>query len=62
MHTNVNTLFENLWDNYLAVTPSADKIHDLLMISGNTVKLNYIFLFHITQYTFLSPHLRKMKN
>ncbi|MGB2709804.1 MAG: DUF1338 domain-containing protein, partial [Pseudoalteromonas nigrifaciens] len=30
MHTDVNTLFDNLWQNYLNVTPSADKIHDLL--------------------------------
>ncbi|MBH0046564.1 DUF1338 domain-containing protein [Pseudoalteromonas sp. NZS11_1] len=30
MHTDVNTLFESLWKNYLNVTPSADKIHDLL--------------------------------
>ena len=35
MHTDVNTLFDNLWQNYLTVTPSADKIHDLL---GSTQK------------------------
>jgi hypothetical protein len=30
MHTNVNDLFANLWQNYLTVTPSAKKIHALL--------------------------------
>ena len=30
MHTNVDTLFENLWTDYLAVTPSAKKVHELL--------------------------------
>ncbi|WP_440056505.1 DUF1338 domain-containing protein (plasmid) [Pseudoalteromonas sp. T1lg65] len=30
MHNNVDTLFEKLWDNYLEVTPSAVKVHELL--------------------------------
>ncbi|CAM4346112.1 DUF1338 domain-containing protein [Pseudoalteromonas ostreae] len=30
MHTDVNALFDNLWQNYLAVTPSAVKVHELL--------------------------------
>jgi hypothetical protein len=30
MHNNVDTLFDNLWSNYLEVTPSATKIHELL--------------------------------
>ncbi len=30
MHTDVNALFEKLWDNYLSVTPSAVKVHELL--------------------------------
>lgn len=30
MHNNVDTLFANLWDNYLSVTPSAVKVHELL--------------------------------
>lgn len=30
MHTNINTLFENLWQNYIQVTPTAPKIHELL--------------------------------
>ena len=30
MHTNLETLFNNLWNNYLQVTPSANKVHALL--------------------------------
>ena len=30
MHNNVDTLFENLWSNYLEVTPSATEVHKLL--------------------------------
>lgn len=30
MHTQVNELFSELWQNYLAVTPSAVKIHALI--------------------------------
>ncbi len=30
MHNNVDDLFENLWQNYLSVTPSAQKVHALL--------------------------------
>ncbi|MFC4654401.1 DUF1338 domain-containing protein [Rheinheimera marina] len=30
MHTNVKDLFDNLWQNYLEVTPSAKKIHQIL--------------------------------
>ena len=30
MHKNVNELFEQLWTNYLSVTPSAVKVHELL--------------------------------
>lgn len=30
MHTNVNTLFDKLWQDYVAITPSAEKIHTLL--------------------------------
>lgn len=30
MHTNIDTLFENLWQNYIDVTPSAHKVHQLL--------------------------------
>ena len=48
MHTDVNTLFDNLWQNYLSVTPSADKIHDLL---GSTQK-DDIINDHIALRTF----------
>ncbi|MBU2978628.1 DUF1338 domain-containing protein [Alteromonas sp. C1M14] len=30
MHTNIDTLFAHLWDKYVAITPSAHKIHSLL--------------------------------
>ncbi|ESP94440.1 MULTISPECIES: DUF1338 domain-containing protein [Pseudoalteromonas] len=30
MHNNVDSLFEQLWSNYLEVTPSAVKVHELL--------------------------------
>lgn len=30
MHTNIDTLFDNLWQDYIAITPSADKVHELL--------------------------------
>lgn len=30
MHSNAQELFNNLWQNYLEVTPSAEKIHALL--------------------------------
>ncbi|KTF16752.1 DUF1338 domain-containing protein [Pseudoalteromonas sp. H105] len=48
MHTNVNTLFEHLWQNYLAVTPSAVKVHELL---GSTQK-DDILNDHIALRTF----------
>lgn len=48
MHTDVNTLFENLWDNYLSVTPSAVKVHELL---GSTQK-DDVINDHIALRTF----------
>jgi len=30
MHSDLNTLFSRLWENYLEVTPSAEKIHRIL--------------------------------
>lgn len=36
MHNNLDTLFNNLWDNYIQVTPSANKVHKLLG-EGNTL-------------------------
>ena len=39
MHTNVDTLFDNLWQSYTSVTPSAAEIHKLL---GDTQKADVI--------------------
>lgn len=30
MHTDINKLFQGLWENYIQITPSANKIHQLL--------------------------------
>lgn len=30
MHTNIDTLFANLWQDYVAITPSAERVHALL--------------------------------
>lgn len=43
MHTDLNTLFDNLWQNYIAVTPSAHKVHQLLG-NGNDVINDHIAL------------------
>ncbi|MCQ8878428.1 DUF1338 domain-containing protein [Pseudoalteromonas shioyasakiensis] len=48
MHTDVNTLFDNLWQNYLEVTPSAVKVHELL---GSTQK-DDVINDHIALRTF----------
>ena len=48
MHNNVDTLFQHLWDNYLEVTPSAVKVHELL---GSTQK-DDIINDHIALRTF----------
>lgn len=31
MHTSIDTLFEHLWQDYVAITPSAHKVHALLL-------------------------------
>ena len=49
MHENVNTLFDCLWDDYVAITPSAKKIHELL--SGGETLIND----HIALRTFNHP-------
>jgi len=36
MTAQITALFENIWNNYLEVTPSAEKVHQLLG-SGNDV-------------------------
>lgn len=35
MHTDINTFFANLWQDYVAITPSAQKIHALLGRADN---------------------------
>lgn len=30
MHTSIESLFSNLWQDYVAMTPSAEKVHQLL--------------------------------
>lgn len=51
MHNNVNELFDNLWQDYLTVTPSAKKIHQLL---GSTQQ-DDIVNDHIALRTFNLP-------
>ncbi|MFC3033827.1 DUF1338 domain-containing protein [Pseudoalteromonas fenneropenaei] len=51
MHNNVDVLFKNLWDNYLAVTPSAVKVHELL---GSTQQ-DDVINDHIALRTFNHP-------
>lgn len=53
MHNNVNDLFDNLWQNYLTVTPSAEKIHQLL---GSTQQ-DDIVNDHIALRTFNLPNI-----
>lgn len=49
MHTDVNALFDGLWQNYLEITPSAKQIHELL---GNKSGQNDIVNDHIALRTF----------
>lgn len=52
MHTDRDTLFQNLWENYCEVTPSAHRIHQLLDNSQGGAIVND----HIALRTFsLSP-------
>lgn len=39
MHSNIDTLFSNMWDDYVAITPSARKIHKLLAGEENTSEI-----------------------
>lgn len=39
MHTNIDTFFANLWQDYLTITPSAKKVHDLLGGANDTQDL-----------------------
>ena len=49
MHTNVTELFDNLWQQYLQVTPSAKSIHQLL---SNNAQAIDIINDHIALRTF----------
>lgn len=51
MHTDVTCLFENLWQDYLNVTPSAKKVHQLLGSSQQDDVIND----HIALRTFNLP-------
>ena len=51
MHNNVDVLFENLWKNYVAVTPTAVKIHELL----GSLQKDDIVNDHIALRTFNIP-------
>ena len=53
MHTNVNMLFEKLWENYLAVTPSAVTVHDLFGKTQGQEVIND----HIALRTFNLPNI-----
>lgn len=50
MHKDVNELLDNLWQQYLRVTPSAKKIHQLL--SNGETEVNEIVNDHIALRTF----------
>jgi len=52
MHTNVDTLFSNMWDDYVNITPSAYKIHALLLDSEND---DQIVNDHVAFRTFNLP-------
>ncbi len=43
MHTDINKLFKNLWNDYIEVTPSAEQIHRLLS-RGETIINDHIAL------------------
>ena len=37
MHTSVESLFDALWQDYIAITPSADSVHQLLATDGEDI-------------------------
>ena len=59
MHTNINTLFQGLWNDYVQITPSAEKIHALL---GDKTGESDIINDHIALRTFdiASVNLQKL--
>lgn len=42
MHSNIDTLFSNMWDDYVTITPSAHKIHALLAGEENTTSFSLL--------------------
>ncbi|WP_076415716.1 DUF1338 domain-containing protein [Shewanella sp. UCD-KL12] len=63
MHTDINELFENLWSDYLKMTPSAVKVHQLLS-KGETIINDHIALrtFNIAKVNLsvLSAHFEAL--
>jgi hypothetical protein len=49
MHTDINKLFQGLWQNYIQITPSASNIHELL---GTKTGKSDIINDHIALRTF----------
>lgn len=49
MHSNIDTLFSNMWNDYVSITPSAHKIHMLLAGEENN---NDIVNDHVAFRTF----------
>ena len=49
MHTSIDNLFANLWQDYLAITPSARQVHALL---GDSEGTQAIVNDHIALRTF----------
>ena len=43
MHTDINMLFENLWNDYIEMTPSAEPVRQLLS-RGETIINDHIAL------------------
>lgn len=54
MHTSVSDLFDGLWNDYLQITPSANKIHQLLAEKTGS---NDIVNDHIALRTFASDEV-----
>ena len=42
MHTQVDTLFNAIWQNYIAITPSADAVHQLLASDDETIVNDHV--------------------
>ena len=59
MHTDINKLFQGLWQNYIQITPSASNIHELL---GTKTGESAIINDHIALRTFnlQSVNLKKL--